>query len=481
MDELLNEDDQYKILLLTIFNLFDNSELTVAYFLEYFGISRYKFNQILDGILFEQEEDRKVFLSLKISINDDIVKWFSVTNDYIQYKRYQYINKSEKFELFQYISLYNKNISEFIEEKHVSRTKAYKITHELNEILKNFNISLGASKFKGRETDIRNFMYQVFYSFFSEKNVPFDDETKEYIEMVIYGINMVIRANKKHIPFTQIQKLSFFIGVNHIRIKNNYLIDKSKKISDVGRIEINRVFGELHKIINTDYIDSNDKLINEKKFFYEFIRLNITPQLLMRISENQDIDITRISNDFLEVLKKNKLLPGNNVKKLYQNITLIHERLKEFPWIPVTFNMKQQSKYFEENYFAFHNIIVDFLNNNEFYTKNNLNSLTLNGVYYDLMFSLIDAIPLDILQRKVYVYVDFSRGDLYTKYISKNIESYRELNVVIQEELNQYTDILVSDVQIDNVKCKKIIWKNPPSATDWKEFADAVLDLKKEV
>lgn len=483
MDTLLNEKDHYKILLLKLFNLQVSSKLSISYCVEKFGLSKYKFNQLMDDLMLEVQKDKKDFTLIDVISDGDMIIWSNISNEYIQYKRREYIQQSEKFELFQFIFVEGGKISEFIDKKFVSRKKAYRINSELNETLKPYNVSIESSKIRGSESDIRNVAYQIYYNFFSEELVPFNEEIDRYVDTLLYAVKQTDVLNLKYITPTQLKKIRFFLSVVHIRITYGYYIKEDVELTQIGEEKLNNFFSRIHSITNTDYLKSEPYIKSEMFYLYQFIRLNISGVEFEDIKAVKNLKIERSVYRFIESLKKFNFYDSvaeESIKILYQKLSLINERLLEFPWIPITFNDKQSQTYFEENYNLFHQVVINFIENDEFYKELNLSISELNGTYYDYMFSLIEYLPIDIIYRNVNIFIDFSRGEMYTDYITKNIQSYRDLNIKIQNQINQKTDIIVSDFKTTEAKYRQIIWKNPPSPSDWRLFADAVLEVKKE-
>ncbi|HAP4981479.1 TPA: M protein trans-acting positive regulator, partial [Enterococcus faecalis OG1RF] len=95
------------------------------------------------------------------------------------------------------------------------------------------------------------------------------------------------------------------------------------------------------------------------------------------------------------------------------------------------------------------------------------------------IFLLIHYLPLNVVERPIHVCVDFSQGTNYTEYIIKQVEGFETLNLVVERQLTAKTDIFISDYLLDNLIRKQIIWKNPPTPTDWKFFGDTVVSIKK--
>lgn len=100
--------------------------------------------------------------------------------------------------------------------------------------------------------------------------------------------------------------------------------------------------------------------------------------------------------------------------------------------------------------------------------------------YYDLVFMLINILPVEEIEPTIKVCIDFSHGKFYNSFIEKNIEYYKDLNIEFQEYNDVKTDLYLSDVFQPFLTSKQIIWRDPPTQNDWTYFADTILELKRE-
>ncbi|WP_251867499.1 hypothetical protein [Enterococcus malodoratus] len=100
--------------------------------------------------------------------------------------------------------------------------------------------------------------------------------------------------------------------------------------------------------------------------------------------------------------------------------------------------------------------------------------------FYDYLFILLDILPPEQVEKPIDVFVDFSQGKEYTKFIIKQIEGFKDLNLAIGDRLTSHTEILVSNCVVPRFKGKQIVWKNPPAPSDWEVFGDSIVQVKKE-
>ena len=86
--------------------------------------------------------------------------------------------------------------------------------------------------------------------------------------------------------------------------------------------------------------------------------------------------------------------------------------------------------------------------------------------------------PIETLERPVCVCVDFTFGKYYNEFIAKQINGFKHFNLFIVDRLTADTDIYISDCNIDHSTISQIIWKNPPTADDWEDFGNKIVEIK---
>ncbi|MBF8807257.1 MAG: hypothetical protein IC227_01115 [Enterococcus lacertideformus] len=163
--------------------------------------------------------------------------------------------------------------------------------------------------------------------------------------------------------------------------------------------------------------------------------------------------------------------------QLKKKIIWINRKHAIFDFVLSAFTSKTQFSYFFEAYpvfsFAVNQSIKEFKNELVFGDESILNQL-----FYEYIFLLVQICPLDDVEKPVYVCVDFSLGELYTKFITRQIEGFLNMNIEIEHRLSSKTDIYISDCMLQGLKLQQLICKKPPSADDWQFFGDAVIRAK---
>ncbi|OTO15266.1 hypothetical protein A5875_004424 [Enterococcus sp. 3H8_DIV0648] len=154
-----------------------------------------------------------------------------------------------------------------------------------------------------------------------------------------------------------------------------------------------------------------------------------------------------------------------------------------FRWEYLSFSLASfmtldQFDYFKQSYPMLHEAVYDFVLAADRIRTGGLLVYEKAHLYYDFLFCLLSDKAIQALERKVHVFIDFSGGEDYNQFLTMNIQSFDYLDIVVDKKVTASTDIYVSDFFNSKVRCEQIIWKNPPLAHDWKEFADKVIRVR---
>lgn len=87
---------------------------------------------------------------------------------------------------------------------------------------------------------------------------------------------------------------------------------------------------------------------------------------------------------------------------------------------------------------------------------------------------------MSYLSRSINICIDFSRGKIYSDYISTNILQFQSMDINVTYKPNEQTDLYISDFNSEFVSCKQIIWKEPPNNKDWKNFGNILVKIRGE-
>ena len=458
---------------------------SIELLVELLGISKFKVTKYIQELSEDMADSYEVVDISSFSqgeLNDLFVSARTIRS-----LRLLYIQKSKIFMLFNEMLYGQISLSQFSTKYYISRSKANSLRSELGNLLREFSIKIQDGIFVGDEGQLRRIAFEVYYFYFNGTKVPFPKKIIELKNSLKKELGKLVDLD---LVLTKTIKIDLFLSILSIRIsRGNFLFEHSSlalegNLSESYNLEkeafkddlLSIVEGKSKKeaLIELDYIFlflvSEECLSLTNKFV-----INLTKKELLKVS-NQFVKETFLNLDFnvnVTNVKKVKLR-----KKLRRSFTLIHFQ-RAYSFHPIfTFNTDHQISYFKEAYPQFHKLVSKFLQIDELKKIISIRESDKAGLYYDYMFALISCIPFSFLNDKVYICVDFSRGDAYTEYISENIRAFRHLNVVIQSKIGHDTQLFVSDFMIENNRLEQIIWKSPPTDDDWAILGDAIVSVK---
>lgn len=469
--KLLEESARNKLRIIEIFHSEYKGKIALDILVEKSGLSKFK----IKGALGELTDDLDQLFQKKFFVFDknEVTQAFTISNLDILNLKYSYIKESIAFRLFQFLLFSNKPIEEFAKEHFIGVTKLYSLRNVLNKLLVNDELKIKNNNIKGSEMTIRLIAFESYYYYFNGLDYPFAPEIQKEVKHFLIWLEHLFSMKMTN---SEKDKLELFLSIIYLRIGgHNYLGNVPIDSENPEIIEIQQYIKRLF------HLTHQDSLI-EAQYIYLFLYVNeiIKPNELLNFTDNEK-KIGHLTTIFIEELQRKVLNQPEQMSYLpllQRRVSHIHERLFIFPQTSTTFIDEKQIQYFEENYRLFHLFIQRWLVENSGLLPEALNNFGKTKLYFDYMFELIDIVPLHLVEEPIYLAVDFSHGETYSKFIAKSIEAINALNTIIEWRLSPNTDIYVSDYYIKNLPCEQIIWRNPPDEYDWEEFIDKIILLR---
>ncbi|MBP2098478.1 helix-turn-helix domain-containing protein [Enterococcus rivorum] len=484
--ELINfidTSDRDKLKIVSMFEEQGTEEISFEHLMMTFGFSRFKLNNYIKQL---NEDLEKYGASLQIIyLPCTEVKVTGFTNEILRKLRLVYLKKSTLFAMFSELIVSKLSIKEFGKSRFFSRSKTYIIKKELEKILASVGLGISNKELSGSEEKIRKFAFEVYYYFFNGLEFPFSESVRKETSLVSRILMSEVKIES--VP-TRMTKLELFMSISILRIKNRHKVEESSV--DLTKLRKD-IFGEklsFYKSVEENYLLSAQELHQEIDFLLvflitedvllpDFFSLGImNSQIQSLTSEMEKILITELpfSKELAEYEEESILL---NVKVA---LFKLHFKIIYFSTTYFTSTSEQQLSFFMETYPRFHHLVEKFLD--FLFSDKQLLHLHSKKVslYYDYMLALISSVPMKYLKNKIYICVDFSKGEMYTNYIVNNLEFFGNLNIEVQRKLTNNTDIYLSDYFYSKALCRQVIWKNIPNGNDWRFLGEIVADVRKE-
>lgn len=473
--QLLDESERYKLAILRYLELTQGEYVTVSRLEEVIGLSHFKVVNYLDGLikdLYQFEDNPRVLIYTdEIAVKNICLKT-------IKELQVKYFKESQTIQLLLYLIEGKGTIEKFSDKHFVSPSKTYARRKEIITFLKKYtSIKIKKNILTGNEIELRNILLSLLSEVFNGSYFPFSEEKKIQTNQLV---EYLISFFQLRLTPTQNKKLRLFISVIITRINTNQVVE-----TNFFMIESSELIGMIQILKKIFPTTSRSSLCAELSYIvlYLFLEYDIQSPIIEDIDFSLFVKNKELSNQIateiierIEEAYQFKCVDEMKIiyKKKIEKINLGHQY---FEFYSSSFSTKKQIQFIYETYPIYSQIVEQVvLKYSDKFSFNHQNMAI--RLFYDYIFLLIDCLPTYEVERPIHVCIDFSQGKSYTKYIIKQVEGFKTLNLVVERQLTSKTDIFISDYLMDNLAKKQIIWKNPPTPTDWKYFGDTVVQMK---
>ena len=479
-ERLLDEEDRFKLLILQYLEIEKNNYIHVSKLYELTGLTKFRMDNLLSDLstdLLIFSENPRILIDL-----EGIVETKNLSLKIVKKIKLEYLERSTNFALLKDMLTTQSSIEVFSKKNHLSKSQVYIKRKNLKVFLSQLGVKLKKNAFVGDEVTIRNILFSIFYDVYNGITFPFPEE--------IYGLSNKLIAHYEHwlnlkMRNSEKTKLRLIIGISFYRAGNSFtdkiFFLKEKKIESFSHYPIS-IFSEFGQF-------THETIIDEIHYILSYIVLNIEgtyPEDLVAEEvnaafEEADRFSEEITNQILSGLHFSKKLTEDQINKMIQTYrTLIKKSNRNRFLFDVdirSFYFESSTQFFMETYPYITKVIRESINKTivRWNSKRNLKSVQL---FFDYIFILFSVCPVKYLEQPVYVCIDFTLGVYYNEYIRKQIEGFKQFNLYIVDKLNADTNIYISDCMIENLNIEQIIWKSPPTADDWEEFGNKVIEAK---
>ncbi|MDR0879767.1 MAG: helix-turn-helix domain-containing protein [Clostridioides sp.] len=479
----LEKEDNYKILMFNYLNYLPTHRASIFDIKESLDLSTFLLNKTYKNLkadirYYELDDYFDITIENKTI---SLIKFTDITSGFLVAK---YINNSNKYKYLKHCILEDISTTEqFAEKEFLSVTKSYYIRQSIDSYFSDKNISISSDlKLTGSEKDIRYFLYQFHYIYFTGMKYPFENKYRTFLDSFLEDMSPILGDN-----FTETQriKLGYFLGFTFLRLKNGHPVkDKVNK-----KLVESNLSSDIYSYLIKFYRKHVD--ISTYEYFYEAQLMLIFLYIIdFPIDEGALASLDKTYFDFAEVRNLNFDLVNSveecfhhDIKKsipdkLKDEITKIHFKFLYFNHFYFPFYDHRRIQETEESFPDYSRIVNASIAN--FYKRKSKYSLEMlkNLLFYDFFYAFVSHLPLSVLDRPVHVCVDFSYGTNYNTHIKRKVDSYDYLNLVVDDTLCDETDLYLTDINILNVKCRRLVWTNPPLQDDWQNFVSIVSAIK---
>lgn len=465
----LDEEDRDKLQLLINLQLYNDQYLTQKRLIELTGLSKF----LLEKYIKELNEECPD-LSISEEVYGELI-YSPISNDMVQRIQHDYVQRSLKFRFFIEVLVEEKTIKKFQEEQHIAKTTLYQIRSKVLAQLKKERIVIKKNKLTGDEMKVRSIIFDLVSYFYFGEEYPFSSDSRQEVQQLL---DLLTTHFRLELTFFQKKKLALFIHIVFIRIKKHHDLNEN-----LCSIEEKMDYPLEQQLLLIEQILHPTKEVHPENFKesnYLLAFLFVSEMITLELTFNEELftQNQEATQELVEWLNDQFQITELQKTQLYDSFLKKLLCLSIFKQSYTTFVETAAYSYFAEVYSPLHTLILRFIRKTHFLLSLDLTKNDQAKLYYDIMFSALSILEPSQLGTPINIYIDFSHGVAYTEYICQSLRHFRDLNVNIQKKFNNETHIFLSDYYLKETSCQQIIWKQPPTPSDWAKFADLVIELR---
>ncbi len=478
LETLLEGNDRIKLVIVRYLEMHSEKNITISELCEFVGITPFR----LENAISELNNEFCQFKPIpRIKEEGGILSTRGIDLKIVKLLKLNYFKRAPTFLLL--IDTLEESITakEFSKKYFFSLASVYIRQRTLSHFLSEFGIKLSKGRIIGKEITIRNLLFSILFEIYNGIEGPFSFETSQQVKRVydylVYTFHLKIHKTRQ-------VKLELLIGIVLCRIRVKSHLDKHEiffKFTEVKDLQLEQAITVLSELLD---IKDHGIQHSEISYIFGFINMEELGGMPVEIIGKKVAKLDLVSEALAEkMISYLNISPSKKCEQLCdqlkKKIVWINRKHAIFDFVLSAFTSQAQFSYFFEAYPSFSfavNQSIELFKNELIFGDESI----VNQLFYEYIFLLVQICPLDYVEKPVYVCVDFSLGELYTKFITRQIEGFRNMNIEIEHRLSSKTDIYVSDCMLQGLKLQQLIWKKPPSADDWQFFGDAVIRAKQK-
>lgn len=356
-----------------------------------------------------------------------------------------------------YLLMDRYDLKEFTDRHGISQATAYRIRKEVQDAFNNYGIEIKNNQLSGDELTIRNIMNSILLirqmDLKSLGGPEAFSAAEQSVTLVKNHFKLSLRLSEENLLMNVLFTAVIRYGNDHF-LQTDPPIDPSC-ISDELLASIAEVIGQPPAAIQ---LEANNFMI----FLYAFGFIN---ELNFAPSPEYD-RIKRLDDEFQTELKRIPTaaeLPQEKIQERDNAFRQVHWRNHLFPIFFKGFGFFESKEWGEEFYPLYKRLDELYLKNEILapgYLKAELDRAKL---YIDYFYIWANFASDKTYMPKVYVCVDFSQNAVLENLIRQIFSNVWLSNLVVQNTLDEQTDLYLSDRHYDQLKIPAIVWTNPPS------------------
>ncbi|MGM0238834.1 helix-turn-helix domain-containing protein [Enterococcus sp. AZ103] len=361
------------------------------------------------------------------------------------------------------------SIHDFANQHFINYRIAYEKVKEVKKILASFGIGMNKNHQLTSSnqniffffTKVTSFLFQEDFSFYGQQ-----------IEEKINAISQKLKDQEIFIPLTRQRRLEHFFGV--FFLLKDLKIDQNKNKKTVLQSLRKSFPGEENCLKELELpIELEDDI-----FSFLYLEGILTESTIEKNIIGKRI--TRLNDRFISAFEKNfyQLDPQKEIV-LFNELNRLHFEMLYFPFRLFDGYDNIDISFFEETYTEYFLFCRKYLMDQSYIKKEGIIDYR-NVLFLTYLLILVENISLSEVIEQINVYIDFSFGQKYNRFIANNLSIFSHLNVVTQDKLTEETDLVISNISelYHSNLIENIIWLDPPRPTDWANLGKTLLQIR---
>ncbi|MDA3973165.1 helix-turn-helix domain-containing protein [Enterococcus thailandicus] len=362
-----------------------------------------------------------------------------------------------------------RSANDFSERKLISYPIVYNGCKQLNDYLNSVGLEVKQFRLTGSdERNIRLFLTELFsrvyknnFEFYQQSHCIFAQE--KYAKLSIESLTMHQRMILKH-----------FVYLTDLRIQQAAYceISPSKKRSLVNDVNQNdHFFARVPQKFRE----------NEVEVFlrYYYSRSEV---FLPRLQQVEMPYVNQWSGFLLSALEGD--FPSINDYPDKKEIFLLRTKLIHFQLLETSFGVEELQPeiniyYFQQNYPQVLSFCRIYLK--KFIKKFPELAGKKKWLFFNYLLLILDSFPKQTLLQVVTIYVDFSFGSLYNRFIIENLSFFQLVGAEVCSSIQEADIVLTDSRELGQNHLKDfVIWLSPPRPLDWANLGERIIKKRLE-
>ncbi|MBC1475733.1 hypothetical protein HB852_14045 [Listeria grandensis] len=378
------------------------------------------------------------------------------------------------------------SLSAFCEDNYISKSHFYKIIQECKTFLSDYEIIFHYAnmEFKGKETNIRYFLYSFLWECYGGIKWPFSTHKDNRH----FAKQRDLLSEELNFSFSYLEQLrhSFLVNITKLRFEQGYTIGSETPSNII-------IFPELAKIVQdaiSDTFSSSSIVRNETQYLYKMICINIWKSLkpdhvkkIIQSYRKDNPEETAFSNRVLELFKTEFGMDLSDNDQAVYSLLSIGDHARYMGSISREIYMARKIAYYKDCFPFYSNILDRFLTTLSLDSNYNSFTTAKDFLFLQLTYILECHKSLATFDPQIRIWVTHSSYSNKVTRIEKLVKKYSPFHVKVftgHYPPKNY-DLILSDVELPEFSDQNVfVYTDPPILGEIKRIENAVREINNQ-